>query len=76
MDIVQIKNAIDIMKELLSEHQYEKLEDMVNIAVGTYHDTQAIEIQTKDLEFLNIKPKTWAVEDVFEPDEDDSPFGN
>ena len=74
MDIVEVKKALDTLSGILTTQQYGKLTDMLNIAIGHYHDERAIKNQTEDLEFLEIEPVIWAVEDVFEPDVEDNPF--
>ena len=70
MDIVTIKNAIDVLEGIVSATNMPKIKDIVKQAVIEYHESKMDSSIDADLSVLDINNVD--IQDIF--DEADTPF--
>jgi|TARA_R100001530_G_C4203967_1_gene125527 hypothetical protein len=70
MDIVTIKNAIDVLEGIVSATNMPKIKDIVKQAVIEYHESKMDSSIDADLSILEINNVD--IQDIF--DEADTPF--
>ena len=70
MDIVTIKNAIDVLEGIVSANNMPKIKDIVKQAVIEYHESKMDSSIDADLSVLEINNVD--IQDIF--DEADKPF--
>ena len=70
MDIVTIKNAIDVLEGIVSATNMPKIKDLVKQAVIEYHESKMDSSIDADLSILEINNVD--IQDIF--DEADTPF--
>ena len=70
MDIVTIKNAIDVLEGIVSANNMPKIKDIVKQAVIEYHESKMDSSIDADLSVLEINNVD--IQDIF--DEADTPF--
>jgi len=70
MDIVTIKNAIDVLEGIVSANNMPKIKDLVKQAVIEYHESKMDSSIDADLSVLEINNVD--IQDIF--DEADTPF--
>tara|TARA_R100000781_G_scaffold52832_1_gene34578 strand:- start:310 stop:522 length:213 start_codon:yes stop_codon:yes gene_type:complete len=70
MDIVTIKNAIDVLEGIVSANNMPKIKDIVKQAVIEYHESKMDSSIDADLSILEINNVD--IQDIF--DEADNPF--
>jgi len=70
MDIVTIKNAIDVLEGIVSANNMPKIKDIVKQAVIEYHESKMDSSIDADLSILEINNVD--IQDIF--DEADTPF--